>query len=177
MKLRPGLLLIINLCAISSVLQAELLVVKRINKHFGPLDASDESNKVALSTIFLNYEWPTVIANSSLTSAERDALLTAGRPNAEEDFIRTRVKLVNPSYDIIFIPTSIYELFVMAKYAESAVNQLKLAAQESKKKLLANVILQKALGSRPGSPPKPEDTPQSVYKQVFNEFGPSNEIF
>lgn len=138
MKLLKRTLFIVSLIAMSYV-HAELLVIKKTTDGFAPLDASDEKNKVELAQTFLDYEWPMVIANTKLTKEEMDELLTAGKPNAEEEFIRAKVKEVNPNYDVVFVPTSLYELFAIGEISNAkeitwhpmqyaAKNPLELAA-------------------------------------------------
>ncbi len=131
-------LLVLNLCTISSV-HAELLIIKHINESFAPLDASDDHNKAALADIFLNFEWPMVIANTKLTKKEMDDLLTPGKPFAEKEFIRAKVKQIDPNYDVIFVPTTLYELFAIGEIHDnekikfpsySAQNPLESAALE-----------------------------------------------
>jgi len=106
-------LLIISLYASNSLVHAELLVIKKGEQGFVPLDASDEVNKAAIADVFLKYEWPMVIANTALTKEEQDELLTSGVPYAEENFIRNKLKEIDASYDVVFIPTALYELFVI----------------------------------------------------------------
>lgn len=91
---------------------AELLVIKKGKHGFVPLDESDEKNKSLIAHILLKYEWPMVIANSDLTKQEEDELLSP-KPYAEEKFIRRKLQAINPNYDVVFIPTSIYELFAV----------------------------------------------------------------
>jgi len=121
-------LLVGSLCAINSLMYAELLVVKRVGKEFKPLvDPSDEANKTAIANIMLNYEWPMVIANTALTKEEQNELLTSGKSNVEEEFIRAKVKEIDPSYDVVFIPTSLYELFVISFYRKNPQDPLNVA--------------------------------------------------
>jgi len=107
------LLMIMSLCAFNFIMHAELLVVKRGGEGFVQLDEKDEVNKDAIANVFLKYEWPMVIANTALTKQEQDELLTADKPYAEEEFIRNKLKQIDERYDVVFIPTSIYEIGII----------------------------------------------------------------
>lgn len=120
-------IIFVSFCIIN--LHAELLIVKMINPpraqlaqstnssftgpYFAPLDPTDEPNYPAIAQVLLNYQWPMVIANPNLTSTEQDELLTADIPNAEENFIRRKLQEINPDYDVAFIPTCLYEMFLI----------------------------------------------------------------
>lgn len=104
---------LLALCIFS--MQAELLVVKQGENGFLPLDASDEVNKAAIADVLLKYQWPMVIANTALTEQEQNELLTSGKPYAEEEFIRNKLKQIDERYDVVFIPTSLYELFAITQ--------------------------------------------------------------
>jgi hypothetical protein len=129
-----------------SNLHAELLIIKRIapveskpnyrqfnltnrssfahQSYVAPLDASDKLNYPAIAQILLNYQWPMVIANQNLTSTEKDELF-APIPNNEENFIRRKLQEINPAYDVAFIPTCLYEMFVLtAMQSKSSNNPL-----------------------------------------------------
>jgi len=116
---------------------SQLLIVKRNqdNTGFIPLDASDNSNKAALSKILLKYEWPTVIATTDLTPEEQDQLLSSCQDStyAEEDFISKKLQEINPRYHAVFIPTTLYELFIMTQYSEKKpiLNSVTIAYQLS----------------------------------------------
>lgn len=97
-------------------LQATLLVVKRENNRFVCLDESDKLNHDAIGDVFLRYQWPMVITNSSLTENEKNELLSSDQEYAEEKFIRKKLQEIDPTYDVVFIPTSLYEMFVVSKY-------------------------------------------------------------
>ena len=101
------------LLLITCSLDATLLVVKKENNSFVLLDSRDDSNKQLIADIFLKYEWPMIITNSSLTEDEKNELLTSDQEYAEEKFIRKQLKKIDAKYDVIFIPTSLYELFVV----------------------------------------------------------------
>jgi hypothetical protein len=103
-------IILLSLCIAN--LHAELLIIKKAESGFAPLDATDEFNYPAIGQILLNYQWPMVIANQTLTESEKDELF-AQTPNAEENFIRKKIQDINPAYDVAFIPTCLYEMFVI----------------------------------------------------------------
>lgn len=100
----------LSLCVFT--MHAEFLVLKQTDTGFAALNGDDVVNKAAIADIFLKYQWPMVISNSSLTEEEQNELLTSDLPYAEEKFIRKKLKEINQDYDVIFIPTSLYELFM-----------------------------------------------------------------
>lgn len=164
-------LLFLGLQAFHS-LDAQLLVVKKANNRFAPLDADDERNKAAIAKLFTNYQWPMVIMNEKLSRAEQDALLTAGIPNAEEDFFRAKVKKIHPSYDIIFIPTSLYELYVATQHdkqipIEQGGNPLTTAGRGS-------INVDNVIRSWDTNPPK---SLKQAYKEVYGIFAAVNALF
>lgn len=97
-------------------LQATLLVVKKEHDSFVCLDERDKVNYDAIGDGFLRYQWPMVITNSSLTENEKNELLSSDQEYAEEKFIRKKLKEIDPTYDVVFIPTSLYEMFILKKY-------------------------------------------------------------
>lgn len=111
-------IIFLSLCVFS--LPAELLVIKKTSTGFAPLNAFDIDNYEEIANVLLNYQWPMVIANNSLTEQEKEELLTADQLYAEEDFIRKKLQKINPDYDVVFIPTSLFELFlIVEKHSES----------------------------------------------------------
>jgi len=129
-KLSKQLLVMMSLCAFNFVMHAELLVVKKGDQGFVSLNEKDEVNKAAIADVFLKYEWPMVIANTALTKQEQDELLTAetaDKPYAEEMFIRKKLKEIDEHYDVVFIPTALYELFALSFYKKNTENPLSAA--------------------------------------------------
>ncbi len=168
---------LVSLCAITAV-QAELLVIKQTDEGFAPLDAGDVHNKNAIASIFLNYEWPMVIANTRLTNQEMDELLTADRPNAEEEFFRAKVKEIDPHYDVVFVPTSMYELFALTKLKSSKKGPLNpltailadMQAEENSEKIAVPYALH--------NPFTDYNEPIRVtYERVFKQFRSFNNYF
>lgn len=96
-------------------ISAELLIVKQVDGKIVPLDESDADNTKEIDAVLLKYQWP-MVKTSELTDDEKDELLTEGVPYAEELFIQKKIQEVtgNNAYQVAFIPTTIYELFVIA---------------------------------------------------------------
>ena len=101
-------------------IHAELLIVKKTDIGFSSLGAFDERNYDEIADILLKYEWPMVITNNSLTEQEQNELLT-NQPYAEENFISQKLKIINPDYDVIFIPTCLFELFILRQINDKFV--------------------------------------------------------
>lgn len=94
-------------------IQAELLVVKKTKEGFSSLSVKKNlsaSSKIA--KVIRTYQWPMCIA-SDLTFEERNELLEPGKHYAEELFIQKKIceALGNDTYGVIFMPTTLYELF------------------------------------------------------------------
>ncbi|HSW75882.1 MAG TPA: hypothetical protein VLG50_02480 [Candidatus Saccharimonadales bacterium] len=122
MYFKSRLFLMLSLCNIQLIMQAELLVVKRdANGFLAPLDHHDSRRfgKIISETI-LKYQWPMCITQH-LTKAEQDTLLSSGVPKAEELFIQSKLRELIPAdqleVSVIFIPTSVYELFCILQVA------------------------------------------------------------
>lgn len=100
-------------------LYPEILIVKRVSNEFVPLDEKDIAlHGKAINDIVLKYEWPMCIA-SKLTEAEQYELLAPNKPRAEEIFIQNKIQEVAGSdYYVVFIPTTLYELFCIQQIAE-----------------------------------------------------------
>jgi len=96
-------------------LHSELLIVKKVDNVFVPLDASDDKNGNVISDILLKYEWPMCIANDSLSEEDKNDLLSPNKPYAEELFIQEKIREALSDqphqYSVIFIPTALYELY------------------------------------------------------------------
>ena len=98
-------------------LYAELLIVKKTETGFESLGVEDaEKIQKDLAEVLLNYQWPMCIG-SPLTASEQTELLSPGKPRAEELFIekKLREKTGDNSLGVVFIPTALYELFVVAE--------------------------------------------------------------
>ncbi len=97
-------------------ISAELLIFKLVDGKMALLDESDANNVSKIEEVLLKYQWPMVKA-SELTEVEQNELLTKDRLYAEEQFIQRKIHEVtgNDVYQVVFIPTTIYELFVIAE--------------------------------------------------------------
>jgi len=102
------------LCTLHLSIYSELLIVKQTPQGFVPLDQTDIDNSEQIAQILGTYQWPMCIM-SDLSDKEQKALLAADTPNAEEGFIQNKIHeklgVAGKDYHVIFIPTSIYELF------------------------------------------------------------------
>ena len=118
MKYLSMLFLCFSLAGIASMnLYAELLIVKKTETGFEPLGAKDtEKIQKDLAEVLLSYQWPMCIG-SQLTASEQTALLSPGKPRAEELFVekKLREKTGDNTLGVVFIPTALYELFVITE--------------------------------------------------------------
>src|SRR5579872_6730892 len=108
------------LVALCQPLYAELLVVKKdAAGMIAALDNADEARYLAAMNILMKYQWP-MCTISQLTEDEQKELLSPGVPAAEENFIRKKIKALDQNLDVVFVPTTIYELFCLRTSLESA---------------------------------------------------------
>lgn len=93
-----------------SFAQAEYIVFEKIN---GQITGIASPEKYAqIYDILMKYQWPANIASfSSMTKDEIRELTTQNKPRAEELFIRKKLQELDPTLDIAFVPTVLYELF------------------------------------------------------------------
>jgi hypothetical protein len=112
-------------CLWLSLARAELLIIKQDkNGVMAPLDDTDiaASGKI-INEILLKYQWPMCIA-ASLTPQEIDELLTADKPYGEEQFIEKKIRTAQGEkfehYRVVFIPTTVYELFCIKTLIDSS---------------------------------------------------------
>jgi len=171
---------------------AELLIVKKVGDTMVPLDESDLTAKITnaselpaeiikennltasdiIEDILLKYQWPMVVA-SKLTKEEQDALLTKDKPYAEEQFIEAKIREETKRDDlhVVFIPTTIYELFVMVEALKTndQENPLQNAFKEfthTKKELLSEdlfrLLISKGINNT---------------EAINNNFKSANELF
>lgn len=98
----------------SSFVYSQILVVKVDSLgSVKPISDQDiEKNNQQIVDILLKYTWPTCIAND-LTDEEKVALLTPGNSGAELKFIRKKIKEIADDLDVVFVPTTLYELFLI----------------------------------------------------------------
>jgi hypothetical protein len=102
-----------------NITHAELLVVKKDDKgHYATVDQHDV-HQHQIAKVLLNYQWPMITTNAQLheqlTPEEQDELLSSGPEHAyaEERLIRKKIQEIDARYDVVFIPTSLYEVLVL----------------------------------------------------------------
>lgn len=107
-------LIITALWCISPYICAEYFIIKpnKENKNFSKLDDIDAINFAKIHTILLDYQWPSNLAQAKPLPSNHPVFLQ--QDAAEENFLRDRIhKEVGYEYDIVFIPTTMYELFML----------------------------------------------------------------
>ena len=102
---RTLLIIIFTLPAI----HAEYIVYK---KGLTPITDIHEYSKIY--NILMNYQWPMSIGYANQMSPKEREILFSSKPNAEWIFLRYKIKMLSPDYEIEFIPTLLYELFAIA---------------------------------------------------------------
>jgi hypothetical protein len=137
-KLGLLFLMLLVLFTLHTSLRAELLIVKKVDNVFVPLDSSDDKNGKAIADILLKYEWPMCIANEHFTDEEKRELLAPNKPYAEELFIQKKIREALPNqphqYSVVFIPTVLYELFCIEQaiaWDSEVMNPFIKAARET----------------------------------------------
>lgn len=106
--------LIITFC-ITPIIHGEYIVFKNTGKELLPI--ADEKEYKKIYTILQTYQWPMVIGTADKIGKSALAELTkSDAENAEEKFIRKKLKELSPDYDIAFIPTFFYEIFIIVSY-------------------------------------------------------------
>lgn len=103
-------LLIICISSVSFVLP-ELVIGKRVHGDFAPLEDSDQELFKSAHKILTTYQWPMCLAHIHEFSQQEQELLFSSQPYAEEKFIRNKLQELDSSLDLIFVPTTLYELF------------------------------------------------------------------
>lgn len=155
----------------SFCIQAQILVVRVDNNGFvQPLSDEDiQKYNQQIVEILLKYTWPTCIAHD-LTDEEKVRLLTPDKSGAELKFVREKIKAVSKELDVIFIPTTLYELFVI-----KTINSLKWSTH-SQNPSLFNVLNQKKdhILKKTKSMSPVEYVKQEINKE-YNRF--NNKIF
>jgi hypothetical protein len=110
--------ILIMVCAFGiSSLFAELLIVDTSSGLVKPLEVNSLSNqeKTRLYEIMTKYQWPssTAYALSGQLTPAMMSLLYSPVPMAEELCIRKIVRNAGKDFDVVFVPTVLYELFVL----------------------------------------------------------------
>lgn len=119
---------IVACCILSSLwifqLRSELFIVSvGPNGLVSPLSTQSINKKIqrTLYTTMMHYQWPTNTAYvlSGKTPEAQWQRFCSSTPDAEEEFIRTMIhQNLGPSFDVIFVPTVIYELFALQYFFE-----------------------------------------------------------
>jgi hypothetical protein len=158
----------------------ELLIVKQTADGFVPLDETDKANNGnRIADVLLKYQWPMCIA-TPLSEQEQDALLTADIPFAEENFIETKLRQIDDTYRVVFIPTTLYELFTMVQLfgtkdqqnplqTATAVFQNEAVYNKEIHKDIRNIQLSKIL--------KSASSPQQIRGQINTKYRNINNFF
>jgi len=155
-----------------AALHPELLVIKKENGRFAPLTEADLPDSQKIMDIILKYEWPMCIA-SDLTPEEQDALLTPNKPFAEEHFIRRKIQdSVGKQYEVVFVPTTIYELFCLLQWAKSLNRPL---ASPFDKVVAPLLTVRKPIISL--SQALANTNPTTARKEVFDVYKKANGLF
>lgn len=112
-------------------IQTQILVVKVDHKGIvQPISDEDiQKYNQLIVEILLKYSWPTCIAHD-LTDEEKVQLLTSNKSGAELKFVRKKIKSISSELDVIFVPTTLYELFVI-----KTINDLKLSTYSQNPRL------------------------------------------
>lgn len=173
------LLSIIAVLSFDKTLHAELLIVKKTNQGFAPLNESDDKKKSTLESIAFNYQWPMIIANTRPTSvaprvfsATREHLLTPNISDAESN-----IQIgMGRDYAVIFFPNSLYELFAVFEILNTQYESNPLQTAITK-------VCQRPDGGRIGSgnPTFAQiidsgDTPTKIRQSIIDEYDKINRI-
>jgi|GEM_PF-5808051 len=129
MKIIKGVIvgLILFLGFVYCSLNAELLLIERdadgtIVPAISISRPDSLSRSGALYDIICKYKWPQCLSmvnkEGVFSPEEREELkeLFSNAPGAEENFIRRKVKRIKDTFDVLFVPTVIYELFCISNY-------------------------------------------------------------
>lgn len=79
-----------------------------------PLPITDQKEYVKIYTILMNYQWPMVIGYANKMSPDELQEISSPKESAEVQFLRKKIKEVSSDYDIVLLPTILYEFFVLA---------------------------------------------------------------
>lgn len=101
---------------------AEYILYKKDNI---PQPITDLNEYQQLYSVLMNYQWPMVVGYAKHMTQQELMEISESKENAEESFIRKKLKAISPTYDIVFIPTVIYELFVIYSFRKNTIKSLK----------------------------------------------------
>jgi hypothetical protein len=95
-----------------SLIQGEYLVFEKSDNQIQPISSPEKH--AAIYQILMKYQWPMSTSSfAQMTQGEIKELTTQKKPAAEEEFIRKKLKELDTSLDIVFVPTFVYELYVI----------------------------------------------------------------
>lgn len=95
-------------------LTAEYILFKKSDNsaNFSPLPIPEQDYELLYRTVLMKYQWPMSIASDTNAQKAISFALPVSYP-LEEVFIRKKLQEINPTYDLIFIPTLLYEMLAM----------------------------------------------------------------
>jgi len=182
---------VLSLCAAFLSVQAELLVVKKnADGFFAPMTEEDtKKDGKVINKILLRYQWPMCLASlrqgetRKALQQEQGAFLTAGVPYAEEKFIEQKIQqALGTDYSVIFVPTALYELFVLAnivthfKEKNPLQNAVELTYEGEDEQMMTGgsmydggIDLREILDRT--------DRPDSIRKEINGRYSEANKFF
>ncbi|MBS1988565.1 hypothetical protein JST56_06285 [Candidatus Dependentiae bacterium] len=116
-------LLIICISSVSFVLP-ELVIGKHVHGDFAPLEDSDQELFKSAHKILTTYQWPMCLAHIHEFSQQEQELLFSSQPYAEETFIRNKLQELDKILDVIFVPTTLYELFCYLTFFKNSKDSI-----------------------------------------------------
>jgi hypothetical protein len=131
-------ILIFLLLSLDLYVHAHLLVVQK-NKQslFEPLsDKNIKQYNDDILNVLVRYTWPSCIAYD-LSDDEKSKLLVSEQ-GAEQNFVRKKLQEIDKSLDVIFVPTTLYELFYINVYLNSMKNKCEKASSGEQKSYLTD---------------------------------------
>lgn len=130
--------LIFLLLSVDVYVHAHLLVVQK-NKQglFEPLsDENIEKYNDDILDILVHYTWPSCVAYD-LSDDEKNEILVP-QQGSEQNFVSKKLQEIDQSLDVIFAPTTLYELFYINTYLNSIKNKCKKAPSSEQKLYLTD---------------------------------------
>ncbi len=108
-----------------STINAQLIVFKYDSaekNNVAALQESDEENWDAIFATLQKYSTPMCFGHLDELTEQEVKELFAAEPYAEQKFIRKKIQEINELYDVIFIPTTLFELFIIEQYFNKKFN-------------------------------------------------------
>lgn len=107
-----------------SFIYAELVIGKRVDGNFVALEDSDQELFKSAHKILTTYQWPMCLAHIHEFSEQDQELLFSSEPYAEEKFIRNKLQEIDKKLDLIFVPTTMYELFCYLTFFKNSEHSI-----------------------------------------------------